>query len=113
MTPQPDPSTQPTAADHNPVLPAGTKLLNGQYVIESYLSSGGFGVTYLARDSLDRQVVIKECYPEAICTRSHQTVVARSSTFQGEFGSLIEMFVREARNLAQLRHPHIVGSISV
>ena len=109
MTPQPDPSTQPTAADHNPVLPAGTKLLNGQYVIESYLSSGGFGVTYLARDSLDRQVVIKECYPEAICTRSHQTVVARSSTFQGEFGSLIEMFVREARNLAQLRHPHIVG----
>lgn len=93
----------------DPVLPAGTQLLNGQYVIEDYLSCGGFGVTYLARDSLDRRVVIKECYPEAICTRSRHTVVARTAAYQGEFGSLIAMFVREARNLAQLCHPNIVG----
>lgn len=109
MTSETASPAQSAPAAHDPVLPAGTTLLNGQYKIESYLSCGGFGVTYLARDSLDRQVVIKECYPEAICTRSHQTVVARTAAYQGEFGSLIEMFVREARNLAQLRHPHIVG----
>lgn len=93
----------------DPVLPTGTVLLNGQYTIERYLSSGGFGVTYLARDSLDRLVVIKECYPEAICARENRTVVARTTAVQGEFGSLIAMFVREARNLARLRHPNIVG----
>jgi len=109
MTPESAYSAIPGASLQDPVLPVGTSLLNGQYKIERYLSSGGFGVTYLARDSLDRQVVIKECYPEAICTRSHQSVVARTTAYQGEFGSLIAMFVREARNLAQLRHPNIVG----
>jgi len=90
-------------------LPAGTVLLNGQYRIERFLSSGGFGITYFARDSLDRPVVIKECYPEAICARDNQSVVPRTQAYRGEFGSLIAMFIREARNLAQLRHPHIVG----
>lgn len=94
---------------HEPFLAEGTVLLNGQYTIERYLSSGGFGITYLARDSLDRLVVIKECYPEALCMRSQQSVKARTTAHQGEFGSLIAMFVREARNLAQLRHPNIVG----
>lgn len=90
-------------------LPAGTVLLNGQYRIERFLSSGGFGITYFARDSLDRPVVIKECYPEAICSRDNQSVVPRTHAYRGEFGSLMAMFIREARNLAQLRHPHIVG----
>ena len=35
-------------------LTPGTQLLHGQYTIESFLNSGGFGITYLARDSLDR-----------------------------------------------------------
>jgi len=83
--------------------------MNGQYTIEKFLSSGGFGITYLARDSLDRQVVIKECYPEALCARSRENVMARTTAYSGEFDSMIGMFVREARNLAQLRHPHIVG----
>lgn len=90
-------------------LPAGTALLNGQYVIESYLSSGGFGITYLARDSLDRPVVIKECYPEALCSRKNKTVRARSTGHANEFQSLVGMFMREARNIAKLQHPNIVG----
>ncbi|MEP0563298.1 MAG: hypothetical protein ABJC64_02785, partial [Paracoccaceae bacterium] len=39
-------------------LTPGTQLMHGQYTIESFLNSGGFGITYLARDSLDRLVVI-------------------------------------------------------
>ncbi|MEL6172585.1 MAG: hypothetical protein AAFR02_11335, partial [Pseudomonadota bacterium] len=35
-------------------LPAGTELMRGQYTIESYLNSGGFGITYCASDSLGR-----------------------------------------------------------
>ena len=90
-------------------LPPGTQLLGGQYTIERYLSSGGFGITYLARDSLDRTVVIKECYPEALCSRENKTVRSRSSGTGGEFQSLVSMFVREARSIAKLQHPNIVG----
>ena len=90
-------------------LPVGTRLLGGQYVIERYLGSGGFGITYVARDSLDRQVVIKECFPEALCQRKNRTVVERSRTSKGQFHSIVEMFVREARSLAKLDHRNIVG----
>jgi len=90
-------------------LPVGTRLLGGQYVIERYLGSGGFGITYVARDSLDRQVVIKECFPEALCQRKNRTVVERSRTSKGQFHAIVEMFVREARSLAKLDHRNIVG----
>ena len=89
-------------------LAPGTVLLNGQYRIDRYLASGGFGITYLARDSLDRIVVIKECFPEAICTRTNKTVMARSRAHLSEYQSLVEMFVREARSIAKLDHPNIV-----
>ncbi len=100
---------EPNEADDIRALPAGTVLLGGQYRIESYLSSGGFGITYQARDSLGRQVVIKECFPEALCTRTNKTVRARSSSCTNEFDALVGMFVREARSLAKLSHPNIVG----
>ena len=90
-------------------LPSGTALLNGQYQIDSYLSSGGFGITYLATDSLGRRVVIKECFPEALCHRPNQTVRTKNSRSIREFNALVDMFVREARSLAQLDHPNIVG----
>ena len=50
-------------------LKPGTRLLGGHYVISGFLNSGGFGITYLAKDSLDRTVVIKECFPNARCCR--------------------------------------------
>jgi len=90
-------------------LPIGTTLLRSQYRIERTLLEGGFGITYLARDSLDRQVVIKECFLEMLCDRSGQTVVTRSDAQEQKFQGVINNFLKEARRLAKLKHPNIVG----
>lgn len=90
-------------------LKPGTKLMHGQYTIESFLNAGGFGITYLARDSLDRKIVIKECFPGAFCRRSRYVVQARSRAHQNELKSIVRLFVQEARSLAKLDHPNIVG----
>ncbi len=90
-------------------LKPGTKLLLGQYTIESFLNAGGFGITYLARDSLDRKIVIKECFPGAFCRRSRFVVQARSRAHRNELKSIVRLFVQEARSLSKLDHPNIVG----
>jgi serine/threonine protein kinase len=90
-------------------LKPGTQLLDGQYTILGFLNSGGFGITYLAKDSLDRTVVIKECFPNTLCRRTSSAVRARSRKHTGEFQSFVQSFIDEARSLARLVHPNIVG----
>ncbi|MCE5975110.1 serine/threonine protein kinase [Sinirhodobacter sp. WL0062] len=90
-------------------LPVGTQLLNGQYQLLNHLQQGGFGITYVARDSLDRQVVIKECFPAGYCKREGNEVHANSEQADKQFQSLKRQFLREARRMAKLRHPHIVA----
>ena len=94
---------------HGDELAPGVTLLHGQYLIEENLVRGGFGITYLARDSLDREVVIKECFPGAICCRAGGVVQARAAERASQFGSIKRHFLREARRLARLDHPNIVG----
>ncbi|MFO1202583.1 MAG: serine/threonine-protein kinase [Tabrizicola sp.] len=94
-----------TSADE---LSPGTKLLFGQFTIESFVNSGGFGIVYIARDSLDRQVVIKECFPSAFCRRIGNSVGARSRAQQDEFRAAVKHFMQEAVTLSQLDHPNIV-----
>jgi len=90
-------------------LRPGTELLHGQFRIEKFLNAGGFGMTYLARDSLDRIVVIKECFPSSMCCRNNGNVMARSRQHQPEFDAVVKHFGAEARRLSKLDHPHIVG----
>ncbi|MEP3846693.1 MAG: protein kinase [Paracoccaceae bacterium] len=90
-------------------LKPGSTLMHGQFTIERFLNAGGFGITYEARDSLDRRVVIKECFPGAFCRRSKALVSARSRAHQSELGSIVRLFVQEARSLAKMNHPNIVG----
>ena len=89
-------------------LQPGAKLLRGQYEILRFLSNGGFGITYLARDSLDRDVVIKECFPGALCQRNGDLVEAIDPGHKEDLRAIIDLFIQEARNHARLVHPNIV-----
>ena len=89
-------------------LKPGTRLLGGQFVIDSFLNAGGFGITYLARDSLDRRVVIKECFPSSFCRRSGTMVAPRTRQREDDFRSVVKLFVQEAMTLSRLDHENIV-----
>lgn len=90
-------------------LPGGTRLLQGQYQIENALSDGGFGLTYVARDSLDRPVVIKECFPQGICQRHLGLDCVPVAGQERMFRGLLRSFLREAQLLARPDHPNIVA----
>ncbi len=82
-------------------LPKGT-ILAGQYIIESVLGQGGFGITYKATDYKTKGfVAIKEFFPESMATRTGTTV----SPFSGERGESFDYgkdsFLQEAETLAQ------------
>ena len=83
-------------------LPDGT-VLAGQYIIEKVLGQGGFGITYEATDhKTGGKVAVKEFFPDAMATRTHQTTVL---PFSGERGESYEYgktcFLQEAETLAQ------------
>ncbi|MBF0188367.1 MAG: serine/threonine protein kinase [Magnetococcales bacterium] len=82
-----------------------------QYQIEKVLGQGGFGITYLARDTrLDMPVAIKEFFPQEIAVRQpgRNTIRPKSSLHRDKFHWIRDRFLQEARTLAGFRHPHIV-----
>src|SRR4030095_10437118 len=90
-------------------LPAGAMV--GRYQILSILGHGGFGITYLARDSqLDREVAIKEYLPAALAVRQDgSSVLPRSTEVADDFGWGRGRFIEEGRTLANLHEaPAIV-----
>jgi WD40 repeat protein/serine/threonine protein kinase len=97
------------SAFHKSALRSGFRL--AEYTIESVLGHGGFGITYLARDtSLGAQVAIKEYLPHEIANRENKTQVmpnpSRGAVRDYQFG--LKNFVKEARALARFKHPNIV-----
>ena len=97
-------------------LQPNTTLQGGKYRIERVLGQGGFGITYLATHlSLQRQVAIKEFFMKDFCSRDEATQTM--STPSTGSRSLVEQyrkkFIKEARNLARLNHPHIISVIDV
>ena len=90
-------------------LPDGT-LLHG-YRVTQTIGSGGFGVTYLARESLlNRTVVIKENFPDSLCYReegTHDVRMHDPEAGRKGFEWAFNNFLREVRILATLDHPSI------
>lgn len=94
--------------DQTIALPAHTLLLREQYKVLRTLSQGGFGITYLALDSLEREVVVKECFASELCRREGIEVHAITPERAKDFESLKAHFKKEAYRLAALDHPGIV-----
>ena len=107
------PAYPDAVADRTTILAPGTML--GCYMIESFLGQGGFGITYLARDTmLDMQVAIKEYLPEKIAERvSDSTVRVRHEDDSFVFRRGLDSFMKEARTLARFKHPNIVRVMGV
>lgn len=89
-------------------LKSGTTLRDGRITVEKFINNGGFGITYLAHDKDIGRVVLKECYPNAICHRSNTSVSVRSLNNATHFEKSVSVFMQEAVKLARLKHPNIV-----
>jgi TolA-binding protein len=85
------------------------------YTIERVLGQGGFGITYLARDTnLDQLVAIKEYLPVEVVARGEDGRVRSRGDGQRErYRWGLERFIQEARTLARFDHPNIVRVHSV
>ena len=95
--------------DHS-VLSMGSKLGSERYIVGGVIGQGGFGITYLAYDTvLDRQVAIKEYFPKQQSYRQNDSLVPTSAKTAGEFEHGKERFTEEAKMLAGFNNPNIVS----
>lgn len=96
------------AASHIYALPPGTRLK--RYSIDRTRGHGGFGITYIAKDTESGETVaIKEYLPGEIAVRvSNSTVRARVADDRKLFNDGILAFLEEAKRVAGIVHPNIM-----
>ena len=92
-------------------LKSGAVLQNGKYRIESVLGQGGFGITYLATQTmLGCTVAIKEFFFRDCCERNHDDsgVSVVTETKRSLVDKFKAKFLKEARMLLTINHHNIV-----
>ena len=107
-------------------LNPGTTLRQGKYTIEGTLGKGGFGITYLATRKIVVQedlgeittvvkVAIKEFFMKDFCNRDPRSLhISVPSVGSKELVEKYRMkFIKEANNIAGLRHPNIIKVFEV
>lgn len=108
------PLGQAEATIYSRELAAGTHLQH--YVLEKVLGSGGFGITYLAKDILlDRHVVLKENFPAHCAYRDPFTgnVTPNNQYDVDNYNWALKAFLNEARTIATLDHKGIIKILSI
>lgn len=92
-------------------LRADSTLQGGKYRIIKKLGQGGFGITYLAENTLlEGKVAIKEFFFKDYCERDDSTsCVTIPKSGNREIVERFKLkFVKEARTIFRLNHPNIV-----
>lgn len=93
-------------------LPVGT-VLKERYNIGMVLGKGGFGVTYMAYDNMEKCLVaVKEYYPNGMVHRNtgDKGVTLSNTTMSDDFKTGAEKFFDEAKTVSRFNgNPNIVG----
>ena len=92
-------------------LRQGTYLQGDKYRIIKTLGQGGFGITYLAEQvNLGRKVCIKEFFPKEYYNRDNdsQNISIGVPSCAEIMEAYKQKFLKEARNIASLKHPNII-----
>lgn len=97
-------------------LNINTVLQGGKYKIISVLGQGGFGITYLAENTmLDGKVAIKEFFFKEYCNRdeatSHMTIPTDGN--REIVNRFKQKFIKEARTIFKLTHNNIIRILDV
>ena len=93
-------------------LPIGAEV--GQYVIESVLGQGGFGIVYRARHPVYGRIALKEFYPKSQASRiADGTIVPSTPRSQEAFTKGVERLMAEGAKLKAFKHRNIVRVIDV
>ena len=87
-----------------------TTLQGGKYRIERVLGQGGFGITYLAEQTLlHRNMAIKEFFLKEENGRDGNSVTMPNTTKQGLFDGQKEKFKKEAARMFSIKNDHVIG----
>ena len=91
-------------------LQPNTILQGGKYKIERMLGHGGFGITYMARNTVfDVNVAIKEFFMKDENGRDGNTVTMPNTTKSELFNGQKEKFKKEAKRMFAIKNKHIIG----
>ena len=92
-------------------LPPDTVI--GGYRVVRRLSSGGFGVVYLALDAEGQQIAIKEYLPSSLATRAPGELLPKVPPEKLSLYRLgLKSFFEEGRSLAQISHASVVSVLN-
>ncbi|WP_246282294.1 serine/threonine-protein kinase, partial [Paraburkholderia caffeinitolerans] len=102
-------STPATPEAAHQALPINTRI--AEFEIVGLIGEGGFGIVYLAWDTLlRRHVALKEYIPAALAARvaGSANVTVRSQRHEDTFRAGLKSFINEAQLLAQFDHHSLV-----